>query len=284
MQSPYIVELNEQNFQETLQSSMDTPVLVHFWASMSQESVEVIPALQELAQQYSGAFTLALLNCEQQQALAAQFGVQTLPTIALFINGQATDGLGGPQTIEAISAMLTKHLPSQDERHYQLALKQCQEGLFSQSLNTLLELSEEFKAKGEVQLTLAECLIETQQFDEAETILESIPLQFKNQDFKNLIAKVELHKQAADSPELKALEQQHEADPNNAQLALDLGLQYHQANRNEEALTLMWSFLAKNLNECDGDMKKGFMDILNALGQSHPLSSTYRRQLYSLLY
>ncbi|MGV2840209.1 thioredoxin domain-containing protein, partial [Vibrio cyclitrophicus] len=112
MQSPHIVELNEQNFRQVLEGSMQTPVLIHFWAPMSQESAQVIPELQTLTQQYNGAFTLALLNCEQEQAIASQFGVQALPTIALFVNGQPVDGLGGPQSVEAIVEMLSKHLPS----------------------------------------------------------------------------------------------------------------------------------------------------------------------------
>lgn len=66
MQSPHIVELNEQNFRQVLEGSMQTPVLIHFWAPMSQESAQIIPDLQTLTQQYNGTFTLALLNCEQE--------------------------------------------------------------------------------------------------------------------------------------------------------------------------------------------------------------------------
>ena len=284
MQSPYIVELNEQNFRQVLEGSMQTPVLIHFWASMSQESVEIVPQLQSLAQQYSGAFTLALLNCEQEQAIASQFGVQALPTIALFINGQAVDGLGGPQTIEAITAMLSKHLPSQDELALQQALEQMKKGEHQQALDAFLQLPEELKLKGEVKLAIAECLLETQQFDLADTQLQTIPLEYQDNYYKTLIAKLELHKQAADSPEIQALEASLKADSSNAQVAAELGLQYHQVNRDEEALELLWSFLIKDLNTLDGDMKKSFMDILSALGQGNAIAAKYRRQLYSLLY
>jgi len=284
MQSPYIVELNEQNFRQVLEGSMQTPVLIHFWASMSQESVEIVPQLQSLAQQYSGAFTLALLNCEQEQAIASQFGVQALPTIALFVNGQAVDGLGGPQTIEAITAMLSKHLPSQDELALQQALEQMKKGEHQQALDAFLQLPEELKLKGEVKLAIAECLLETQQFDLADTQLQTIPLEYQDNYYKTLIAKLELHKQAADSPEIQALEASLKADSSNAQVAAELGLQYHQVNRDEEALELLWSFLIKDLNTLDGDMKKSFMDILSALGQGNAIAAKYRRQLYSLLY
>ena len=284
MQSPHIVELNEQNFRQVLETSMQTPVLIHFWAPMSQESAQVIPELQTLTQQYNGAFTLALLNCEQEQAIASQFGVQALPTIALFVNGQPVDGLGGPQSIEAIVEMLGKHLPSQDELALRQALEQMQAGEHAQALAAMQQLPIELTDKGEVKLAIAECLLETQQFDLAETQLSTIPLEYQDNYYKGLVAKLELHKQEADSPEIQALETTLQQNPSDAKTASDLALQYHQVNRSEEAMDLLWSFLAKDLNTLDGDMKKEFMDILSALGQSNAVASKYRRQLYSLLY
>ncbi|QFT10478.1 co-chaperone YbbN [Vibrio sp. THAF190c] len=284
MQSPHIVELNEQNFRQVLEGSMQTPVLIHFWAPMSQESAQIIPDLQTLTQQYNGTFTLALLNCEQEQAIASQFGVQALPTIALFVNGQPVDGLGGPQTLEAIVGMLSKHLPSQDELALRQALEQMQAGEHLQALTAMQQLPEELTSKGEVKLAIAECLLETQQFELAEAQLAAIPLEYQDNYFKGLVAKLELHKQAADSPEIQALEANLQANPSDAKIAAELALQYHQVNRSEEALELLWSYLVKDLNALDGDMKKSFMDILSALGQGNASASKYRRQLYSLLY
>ncbi len=284
MQSPFIVELTEQNFREVLEGSMQTPVLIHFWAPMSQESADIIPALQMLTQQYNGAFTLALLNCEQQQMIASQFGVQALPTIALFVNGQPVDGLGGPQPIEAVEQMLSKHLPSQDELQVNHAKELIAQGNYANALTLLNGLGEEIKNTGDVKLLLADCLLETQQFSEAQAILETVPLEYKNNDYKQLISKLELHQQAADSPEIQALEAQLSDNEHNPQLAHDLAVQYHQVNRDEEALALLWSYLVKDLNALDGEIKKIFMDILSALGQGNALASKYRRQLYSILY
>ncbi|MGB5803668.1 MAG: tetratricopeptide repeat protein, partial [Vibrio anguillarum] len=110
------------------------------------------------------------------------------------------------------------------------------------------------------------------------------PLEYQDGYYKGLIAKLELHKQAADSPEIQALEEIFSAEPNNAHIASELALQYHQVNRNEEALELLWSFLQSDLNCLDGGLKKVFMDILSALGQGNSVANLYRRKLYSLLY
>lgn len=284
MQSPYIVEVNQHNFREVFERSVETPILFYFWAPMNQESVQLIPELQSVAQQHSGAFTLALLNCQQEQQVAAQFGVQTLPTIALFINGQAVDGLAGAQTIETVNAMLNKYLPSHDEVALQQALTLIEQTQHSQALPLLLSLPDDMKAKAEVKLALADVFLETQQYEAAETELERIPLEYQDGYYKGLIAKLELHKQAADSPEIQALEEIFSAEPNNAHIASELALQYHQVNRNEEALELLWSFLQSDLNCLDGGLKKVFMDILSALGQGNSVANLYRRKLYSLLY
>ncbi|HAS62047.1 MAG TPA: co-chaperone YbbN [Vibrio sp.] len=284
MQSPFITELNQQNFMQVLESSQQTPLLIHFWAPMSPESSEIIPQLQQIAQNYNGAMTLALLNCEQEQAIAAQFGVQALPTIALFIDGKPVDGLGGPQPIQAVEAMLAKHLPSQDELNLNKALELVTNGLHTQALPMLNALPPELINRGDVKLALADCYLETQDFDSAEVLLQSIPLEYQDNYYKGLIAKLEIHNQAANSPEIQSLELQFSAEPHNTKLAQELALNYHQVNRDEEALELIWRFIVKDLNALDGDLKKSFMDILSALGQGNAIAGKYRRQLYSILY
>ncbi|KJR28491.1 MULTISPECIES: co-chaperone YbbN [Vibrio] len=284
MHSPFIVDINEQNFREILERSAQTPILIHFWANAYPESTEILPALRQLAQQYQGAFTLALLDCQTQGPIAAQFGVQVLPTIALFVNGQAVDGLGGAQSIEAIQAMLGKHLPSTEELALQQAIEEMQNGLYPQALSTLRTLPVELQQRGDVKLAMADCLLEANQAEAAERLLSSIPLEYQDNYFKGLQAKLELQKQAANSPEIQKLELDYQNDPTNHTLACELAVQYQHVGREEEALEMLWSQLKTNLNIGDGEVKKTFMDILSALGQGNAIASRYRRQLYSILY
>jgi putative thioredoxin len=284
MQPNYITELNQQNFQSVIEGSTQAPLLIHFWAASQPESADIIPSLQQLAHQYSGQFTLALLNCEQEQMIASQFGVQALPTIALFINGKPVDGMGGPQTIEAITAMLSKHLPSQEEMELKAAMELVDAGQFEQALPTLRNLLPHFQGNSIIKLAIAECLAELQQFDEVETLLASIPMQDQDAKYKGLIAKLELHKQAGDTPEIRQLEEQNQLDPSSLSIALELAIAYNSAGRQDEALELLITILRKDLNFNDGDAKKTMMDILAALGQGNATAATYRRQLYSLLY
>lgn len=284
MQAPQVIQVNQQNFHEVIQSSATTPILFYFWAPMSQESEELLPHIQQLAQKYAGAVQLAMLNCQEEQTIAGQFGIQALPTIAMFVNGQPVDGLAGPQPLDAIEAMLTRHLPSQDERDAKQALQFVQDNQHAQALGLLQALSEEWQQRGDIKLAMADCFLESGQFEQAATLLSAIPLEYQDNYYTGLCAKLELHQNAANSPELQALEDSYAHNLQDAELANKLATSYHEVARDEEALQLLWSFLQKDLNALEGDLKKTFMDILSALGQGNPLASRYRRLLYSRLY
>lgn len=284
MQPNYIVELNEQNFQHVLQGSIEKPVLVHFWASMTPESCDIIPELEKLAHCYAGELTLALLNCEQQQMLAGQFGVRDLPTLALFVQGQPVDSLAGIQTMESVQQLLKPYLPSMDE----IAFKQTQllisEGKYVEALIELKQLEKALSELGTYKLAIATCFIETQQFEFAETVLDTVLMQDQDALYKTLIAKIELHSKAADTPEIRELQRAHDADLSNTQLSYELAIKLSQVNRQEEALELLIGLLRQDINIADGDAKKAMTDILVSMGQGNEVAGRYRRQLYSLLY
>ena len=100
--------------------------------------------------------------------------------------------------------------------------------------------------------------------------------------YRAILGKIELAEQAAESPEIIALQQALENDPDNLALKVKLAVQMRQANQLEEALSLMHSVLLKDINF--EDAKKLMLDMINALPDGEPLKSQYRRKVYSLLY
>ncbi|OOE44137.1 co-chaperone YbbN [Salinivibrio sp. ML323] len=284
MNANYIVELTEHNFQQILESSSRTPVLVYFWANMMPESVELKPTVEQLAHDSHGTFTLATIDCEAQQMIAAQFGVRALPTLALFKDGQPVDGLAGPQNYDTVREMLDKHLPSQEDQAFEQARQLMAEGNYTDALVILKPLETSHGDKGEYKLAMAECLVETHQFDAAQALLDTVLMQDQDATYKSLVAKIELHNQAIDAPEIRRLQAQLEESPDDANVAYELAVQYNQINRSEEALELLMNILRRDMNHGEGEAKKTLMDILTALGQGNEVASRYRRQLYSLLY
>ncbi len=121
MSEQNIVNISEANLQQTLQQSMNVPVLFYFWSARSQHCEQLTPVLERLAAQYNGQFTLAKVDCDAEQMLASQFGLRAIPTVYLFQNGQPVDGFEGPQPEEAIRALLDKVLPREEELKAQQA-------------------------------------------------------------------------------------------------------------------------------------------------------------------
>lgn len=284
MHSNYITSIDENNFQSVVQQSIELPTVFFFWANVIPESTALMQVLEKIAHEYAGAFTLATIDCEKERMIASQFGVQDIPTIALFSQGRPIDGLSGPQTEDSIRQMLAKHLPNQDELALKAAQVLVQEEKYLEAIAQLKSLQANLGDNGTFKLTLATCYVATQQFDLAEHLLATVLMQDQDATYKALIAKIELFKQAADTPEMRELQAAHEANPHDFAISYEYALKLSQLNKHEEALDLLMHILRNDLNYADGDAKKTTMDILAALGQGNEIASRFRRQLYALLY
>ncbi|BFO08711.1 co-chaperone YbbN [Serratia rubidaea] len=284
MLTPTVIEINETNLHQTLEQSMSVPVLFYFWSERSQHCLQLTPVLDKLAAEYAGQFVLAKVDCDAQQAIAAQFGLRSIPTVYLFKDGQPVDGFQGPQPEEAIRELLQRVLPKEEDLKLAQAGELLQDGKAIDALPLLKEAWQTSNQRSDIGLLLAETQLTLNRVDEAEAVLATIPLQDRDTRYQGLVAQIELLKQAADTPEIQQLQQQVEKDPANAELATQLALQLHQVGRNEEALELLMGHLKQDLAAANGSARKTLMDILAALGTGDALAGKYRRQLYSLLY
>lgn len=277
------VDLSVENFQDViLQGSMEKVVLVAFWAEMSEPSKEIITVLEKIAADFPNDLILAKVDCETQQQIAAQFGVRGLPTVMVVQQGQPVDGFAGPQSEEEIRVLLDKYLPSPEDAFIAQASQLIAEGDYQTAFGFAKQAYEANAESIDAQYLLADCFIETGSLEQAKALLQNIKLADQDNRYQVLTGKVELAEQAAESPEIKALQAQAEAEPDNMQVKVDLAVQLQQANKAEEALTLLMQVLQKDLNF--GEAKKTMLDMLNALPDGDPSKSKYRRKLYSLLY
>lgn len=114
-----------------------------------------------------------------------------------------------------------------------------------EALPLLKEAHQLNEKNSDITLLLAETQIGLNLVDEAEKTLTSVPMQDQDSRYQGLVAQIELLRQAADTPEIQQLQQEFDADSDNAELAVQLALKLHEVNRNEEALEMLFSFLKK---------------------------------------
>ena len=107
MASSLILTLTQENFpQQVLQSS--TPVLVDFWAEWCGPCKMIAPLLDELADEYDGKVKIGKVNVDEQQSIAAQYGVRAIPTLLVFHNGQVADQIVGARSKRDLKASLDR--------------------------------------------------------------------------------------------------------------------------------------------------------------------------------
>ena len=277
-----IVDVTLNNAREVLDASMQKLVLFQFWSARSEGCKQLSPLLERIVQQYPQQLMLARVDCDKESDLAMQFGVQSLPTVMLIKQGRPVDGFAGVETEQAIRDKLAPYLPKPEDD----LLAQAEQLLGSQDYAGAYPLLKDALAlapqRTEIKLWLADAAVSLGQLPQAEALLGEIKLAEQDALYKAVVAKLQLAKEAADTPEIQALEAALAATPDNHELKEQLAVQYQAVQRSEEALALLLTVLQQDLNF--GSSKKLYLDILAALPKGDSVASLYRRKLYSLLY
>jgi putative thioredoxin len=283
--NPFIVDITPENAQQSLiDESMNRPVVVDFWSDRSAVSKTLSPTLEKLANEHAGQFLLARLNCDEQQGIAAQFGIRNLPTVMIIKDGQPVDGFSGEQSEPVIRELLGKHLPKPWDSLLEKAREKLAEDLPGEALPLLLEANEGSGQRADIAMTLAQAYLELNRCSEAEVLLNNIALADQDSYFEQLQAQLTLKQQAAKTPEIEALEAKLNQNPDDLDSAYQLALQLSQQNLHRESMELLYSILQQDRNFQDGAAKKMLLDVIKSLGNKDPLATEFQRKLFSLLY
>jgi len=280
-----ITEVTAENFQQiVVDGSHHTPVLVDFWAPWCAPCKTLMPLLDKLAEDYKGAFALAKINTEEQQAIAGKFGIRSIPTVKLFSKGKAVDEFAGALPEGQIRAFLDKYLPRESDA----LVAQAQQQLLSGDSVKAMEVLEQAKAmdpsNSRIQFAIAQTLAASNEFVAANAALDALPSdQQESPEVIRLRGLLYFDVIISDAPDSDVLEQQLEKDPINSEAIYQLAAWKVIDQDYETALELLIQLMKLNPGYKEGAAKNTLIRIFEILGND-PLVRQYRIKMASLLH
>ncbi|MBE9141950.1 tetratricopeptide repeat protein [Planktothrix mougeotii] len=270
----YAIDVNQSNFeQEVIKVSDKSPVFVDFYATWCGPCQILKPILEKLVNEYD--FILAKIDIDQNPELASQYGVEGVPDVRIVIQGEMQPGFVGALTEAQIRQTLSQfNLKSNFEQDLEALKTAIAQKNFPTAKQLLDQLFSHYPNRLEVVLAAANFLILLNQLENAEKLLNTI-----GEDQRDFFPKAQALKQLIQLKTDATASGESQLEQNYAK-ACQLTL----AEDYSEALSLFLEIVSTHRKYKEDGARKAMLTIFNLLGDDHPLTKEYRKQLMLQLY
>lgn len=282
----HVFDATTETFEaEVLQKSMQTPVLVDFWAPWCGPCKTLGPLLEKLAGEFNGSFQLAKVDVDKEQEIAAAFQIRSVPTVFLVKGGQIVDGFPGAVPEGQLREFLKQHgiepAPAANEEPQAEPAAPLDPHAEVLSLRKAIESEPD---KAELKLDLALALLATGAAVEAEALLDALPANLETDD-RTIRARARLAFAAIvkDAPPAEVLEAAIDSNPDDLRARHLLGAQQLVGGRAGPGLEQFIEMLRRDRNYEQGLPRKLLVDAFRVV-EDENLVGQYRRKMASLLF
>jgi putative thioredoxin len=285
-ESPFVFEGTPENFDElVIQGSNEVPVLVDFWASWCNPCQMLMPIVTKLAEEYQGKFHLVKVNSDEQQALAGQYGVRSLPTLKLFRHGQVVEEVMGAQPEPALRQLLDQYIAVKENPLVSQAHNLVQQGQLEQARQLMTQALEEEPNNQQIMMDLIRLTVMMRDHETAESMIQALPIDFRDSpDINELKAQIQFAKIVTDSPEPDTLENNISSDANDLTSRYQLAAWRVLEGEYEAALNQLLGIMKKDRSWRDEAGRKGILTVFDLIPGDTELVGNYRRQMFNLLH
>ncbi|MEE8364970.1 MAG: co-chaperone YbbN [Gammaproteobacteria bacterium] len=285
-ESPYIHNVSAQDFQAlVIENSLKQPVLVDFWADWCEPCKTVMPMLAKLAEEYAGKFILAKVDTEQEKALAAHFGIKSLPTMKLFVKGQIADERIGVIPESEVRAFIDAFVTSESDKIVSAAMQALDEGRAEDALALMNQALAKDPENADLKIDIAKIVAAQGDRDSALALLDSLSDEDNKKDeVVKLRAEVNMAKQLENAPALPEIEQRLSDDPNDLDALLQKSRHLSASADYDEAMECLLKIMTVDRQFEDDLGRTSLISLFDLLGGEHPSVQKYRRKMFTLLH
>ena len=272
---------------DVIEASAQVPVIVDFWAPWCGPCKTLGPAIEKIVRQGGGIVRLVKINVDENQDLAAQMGVRSIPAVFGFRQGRPVDGFAGavPESqIRSFVDRLTGGAKAPVDTLLEQAKAMLDAGdpatatrLYAQALN-------EDPGRPAAVAGMIRCFLAVGDTARAREAVNSLPDDIlRDPEVAGAVSALELSEQAPEG-DGDALAEKVEADPDDHQARFDLALALYGAGQTESAIEHLVEIVRRDRAWNDDAARKQLLKIFEALGFDHPMAVDGRRRLRAILY
>ena len=284
-----IKDSDTNNFStDVIDQSTKIPVVVDFWAPWCGPCKQLSPTLDKLAREYGGKIQLVKINVDENQELATQMRVQSIPMVVAFKDGQPVDGFAGALPESQLRQFFEK-LTGSEGSPIEQALEKASMMVANGDTQNAAEIYSQILAQDPINAAshagVAKCLIEAEGIEKAQAYLKGLDADILNkEEVKSVLAAIDLEHASTDTEETDSLRQKLTTSPDDPQLRYDLAIALYGDGCSEEAINILVELVKTHKTWNEEAARAQLLKIFEALGHSDPITIEGRRKLSVVIF